>query len=126
MIDRLNAKLVNLPGKCRCPGEPHGKDWAKVRLKSSYGETLELSERLGQSITAALIWWLAIHVIEWTLLDADGKPVEITEQAMYDLEEEDAEFLQEVLEPPDEKKKKKAKPKGTDPPNPSGDPSQKS
>lgn len=126
-IDRLNATLVHLPGKCRCPGEPHGRDWAKVRTKFSYGEKLELSERLGSSITAAMTWWLSVAIIEWSLQDADGKPIEIDERAIYDLEEEDAEFLQKAT---DAETKKRAgrgrKAKGTDPPNPSGDPSQKS
>ena len=116
-VDRLSVKFVSL-GKCQCPhaeGEPvphPDGDWAKVRAKKrSYGEKLELSERVSNSLAAGMAWFLASGITEWNLLGEDGEPVEVTEQACFDLDDETAKLLRDALD-----EERPAKEKGADSP----------
>ena len=116
-VDRLSAKFVPL-GACQCPhaedqSAPHPDgDWVKVRAKRrSYGEMLELSERMNASLGGGMAWYLATGIIEWNLVDEDGKPVEVSEQACYDLDDDTAKVLRDALD-----EKQPAKDKGADGP----------
>lgn len=107
-VDKLNATFVPL-GDCQCPhaeGQPvphPDGDWAKVRTRMSYGEKLELSERINQGLTAGLIWNLQIGIVEWNFVDEKGEKVEITEKVLYELDEDTADALHKAMQPPEKK-----------------------
>lgn len=111
-VDRLSVKFVPL-GPCQCPHAegapvPHPDgDWVKVRAKKrSYGEKLELAERMNASLAGGMAWLLATGIVEWNLVNENGDAVEVTERACYDLDDETAKVLRDALDeerPPKEK-----------------------
>lgn len=59
-------------GPCECPGTPHDNDWAKVRAEYSGSDTSRIADASTEDeLEAARI--LAEYVVEWNLLDPDGK-----------------------------------------------------
>jgi hypothetical protein len=89
-----------------------------AKPKFSYGEKLDLAARMGIGPAEGLTWMIARGIGEWSLLDtstrlvngiegAKGQPLEVTEAAIYDLDEETADFLSslwDAKEKPDPKR----------------------
>ncbi len=91
--DPRRTSSVDL-GPCRCPGTPHGRDSAEVRVELGDGEVRSALRRGGFRRSDA---WneadsdtecVVVATRSWTLLGEDGEPLPITfEQA--DLLDED-------------------------------------
>lgn len=95
--------------ECTCDGVRHQKDWVKLKPKLSYGEKLELSEKMANGAAYGLCWMLERFVVEWSLRDtserlvnpvedAKGEPLPINLASMYDLDEETADYLTELTD----------------------------
>lgn len=94
---------------CTCEEVRHEEDWVKIKPKLSYGEKLELSEKMGQSPAYGLCWMLERFIVEWSLKDtsarlvnpiegAKGDDLPISVSVMYDLDEETADYLTELTD----------------------------
>lgn len=111
--------VLALPEKERQPGQEctcdggvkHTADWVKLKGKLSYGEKVELAERMSQSAAAGLCWMLERFIVEWSLKDnstrlvnqfegAKGEPLPVTMAVIYDLDEETADYLGQLTEGP--------------------------
>ena len=95
--------------ECNCEGVTHEKDWVKIRPKLSYGEKLDLAQKMGESAAAGLTWMVAIIVGEWSLKDtttrlampiegAKGEPLEISAATVYQLDEETADYISSLFD----------------------------
>lgn len=65
------------PDGCKCPGEPHEQDWMALRTELGAEETAQLS-MLAAMGAAAGPRVLALLLVEWNLLDDDGRPAPAT------------------------------------------------
>lgn len=95
--------------ECSCDDVKHVADWVKMKPKLSYGEKLELGEKMGQSAAFGLCWMLERFLVEWSLKDtstrlvnpvdgASGEPLPISVAVLYDLDEETADYLMELTD----------------------------
>lgn len=61
-----NARDRLVLGACQCPGTPHDEDWMSLRTELGAEDALRIAQ--GNSIDA-----LEVLVVDWNLLDDDGK-----------------------------------------------------
>lgn len=105
----LPAKERQPGQECECEDVHHERDWVKIKPKLSYGEKLELSEKMGHGAAYGLCWMLECFIVEWSLKDtstrlvnpvedAKGEPLAISVATMYDLDEETADYLTELTD----------------------------
>lgn len=83
--------LVPVPVTCPCPGTPHADGdtvylFPKLGLQGGVLAERQIRDMAGErtpnEILAVLTETFVLHgIADWTLVDADAKPVEVTEQA---------------------------------------------
>jgi hypothetical protein len=92
-------------GECECPSKPHAKDVALIRRQLSYAAL----GRIGMAAlvegtngfadpTATRRRLLEESIVSWNFLDAEGEPVEVTAEAIAQLDVETVEFLAEKID----------------------------
>lgn len=94
-VDKTATHQTDL-GPCKCPpdksgAQPHAHDEATVRDQLSYGEMLQAIK--ADEAGDGAMFLILKRVTNWSLRDAQGKPVEVTRQSVEDLDYETAKLI---------------------------------